>query len=188
MMISQKSTLSTALACLACALCFGSAFSACAQIVPLRRQTVAVVDPSMVLNDRGMKIEIYATTRVTLMTGPSGRSVIQSVQKASAESPISALQPGVLFNHSMQQYGYFSGEIALQLKGPRDGAGSSPSASLASLPGFARIGTTGTYVVRARNSAEFAQLLTDLNARTDLTWVEPTIIYGPAPSLGSAVQ
>ena len=74
----------------------------------------------------------------------------------------------------MQTQGYISGEIAFKVKGGGAFPGS-PSLN----PGLKQITKPAVYVVNARTPAEFIKVLKRLQARTDLEWVEPTVIYGP---------
>lgn len=100
---------------------------------------------------------------------------------ANADSAIGPLQLGVVFNHAMQQQGYISGEIAFKMK-----AGQMPSGFPSSLyAGLKKITNPDVYVVNTRTPAEFVTVLKRLQARGDLEWVEPTIIYGAAKTSAS---
>lgn len=134
-----------------------------------------VTDPSMVVVDRGSKLEIFPTKRASPVIDPATRAVIHHVTAvASSSTPIGPFQLGVVFNHALQQQGYITGEIAFKVK---SGRGFSGSASL--YPGLKLIVTPAVYVVYARTPAEFIAVLKRLQARSDLDWVEPTVTYGP---------
>jgi len=52
-------------------------------------------------------------------------------------------------------------------------------------PGLKKITNPEVYVVNARTPAEFMAVLKRLQARGDLEWVEPTVIYGSGKTGGS---
>src|SRR5258708_17766166 len=109
-----------------------------------------------------------------------GRRILHQVTRASASSPINDQHLGVVFNHTMQQQGYTTGEIAFQSKtgkAPADGT---------TLPGLKRLTAGGLYVVRARTPSEFVSLTKQLQARADVAWVEPVVIYGPSAGATSS--
>jgi hypothetical protein len=135
-----------------------------------------VADPSMVVVDRGSKLEVFPTKRAVAVTDGTGRMVVNHVVPASAESPIGSQQLGVVFNHAMQQQGYISGEITFQMKHGRTVTGLEP----ALYPGLKKITSPEVYAVNARTPAQFIKLLKRLQARSDLEWVEPSVNYGPA--------
>jgi hypothetical protein len=140
------------------------------------RELQPITDPSMVVMDRGSELEVLAQKRAVAATTGTGRMVAHRVFVAEPGSPISSKQLGVVFNHTMQQEGYISGEIAFQMKsGARLGR---PDPSL--YPGLKRITKPEVYVVYARTPAEFLDVLKRLQARPDLEWVEPTVVYGAA--------
>jgi hypothetical protein len=145
-----------------------------AELHPPARILQPIADTSMVVTDRGAKLEIYPTQRATPQLDPSSRVVSHYVVRASAAAAIGPGQLGVVFNHAMQTQGYISGEIAFKVKG---GGAFTGSASL--YPGLKQITKPAVYVVNARTPTEFIKVLKRLQARTDLEWVEPTVIYGP---------
>ena len=152
-----------------------------AQIQPPARVLQQVTNPANVIMDRGAKLEIFPTQRAVPGADSSGRESIQRVTTASADSGIGPLNLGVVFNHALQQQGYISGEIAFKMK-----AGLKLSAfSASSYPGLKRITNPEVYVVNTRTTAEFMAVLKRLQARGDLEWVEPTVIYGPSKTSGS---
>jgi hypothetical protein len=140
-----------------------------------QRNLKTVTDPSMVVIDRGAKLEVFPTKRATASLDSSGRRVIHHVAAANATAPIGPRQLGVVFNHAMQQQGYITGEIAFKAKD-----GHTFSGSPALYPGLKEITKPAVYVVNARTPAEFIKVLKRLQARSDLEWVEPTVTYGPS--------
>ncbi len=147
--------------------------TALADLRPPQRTLQPIVDPSMVVMDRGAKLEVLPTQRATASLDSSGRRVIHHVTIASASEPIGQHQLGVVFNPAMQARGYITGEIAFKMK-----AGSAFVGNRALYPGLKLITTPAVYVVNARTPAEFIKVLKRLQGRTDLEWVEPTVMYG----------
>ena len=145
-----------------------------ADLRPTPRTVQAIADPSMVVMDRGAKLEIFPTKRATQLSDGPNR-IIHHITTTSASAPISAHQLGVVFNHAMQQQGYISGEIAFKVK-----AGQPFSGNPALYPGLKEITKPAVYVVNARTPAEFIKVLKRLQSRSDLEWVEPTVTYGPS--------
>jgi len=135
-----------------------------------------VVDPSMVIIDRGAKLEIFPMKRALPQSDATGRVILQQVVAESANSMIGPTRLGVVFNHAMQQLGYVSGEIAFQMKPGLKLSG----LSSALYPGLKKITNPQVYVVNARTPAEFIAVLKRLQARDDLAWIEPTVTYGPS--------
>jgi hypothetical protein len=158
------------------------AVSAHAEMRPIARAVVPVADPTMVVDDRGTKLEILPDKRAAVGTDAVGRAAVQRVQVTSAETPFSRLHPGLVFNHAYQQYGYITGEIAFRLKG-----GGAPGADFPSslYPSLKKIGTLDMYAVTAPNPRVFLEVLKRLQARTDLDWVVPTVTYFPTNSPSS---
>ncbi len=147
-----------------------------ADLQPPPRNLQEVTDPSMVIMDRGAKLEIFPSKRATPRTDSTGRVIAHQVVASNAGSMIGPRHLGVVFNHAMQQQGYITGEITVKLK-----AGHSASALKSALyPGLKRITNPEVYVVNARTPSEFLQVLKSLHARSDLEWVEPTVEYGAA--------
>jgi len=156
---------------------------ALADLRPPQRTLQPITDPTMVVMDRGSKLEIFPAERATPSLDSSGRTVIHHVTVASASTPIGPHQLGVVFNHAMQQQGYITGEIAFKVKD-----GHTFSGSPALYPGLKEITKPAVYVVNARTPAEFIKVLKRLQARSDLEWVEPTVIYGAPARPAPAVQ
>jgi hypothetical protein len=149
---------------------------ALAQLTAPTRTLAPITDPTMIVIDRGSKLEVFPNQRAINMIDSTGRVVARQVSPAAADSPISVTNLGVVFNHAMQQQGYISGEIAFKMK-----AGPKLSGFSSSLyPGLKKITNPEVYVVNARTPAEFMTVLKRLQARGDLEWVEPTVIYGSA--------
>lgn len=159
---------------LSIALAIGS-LPAMAQMLPPARQLQAVSDPGMVVMDRGSQLEVLPLKRAQAVTDPARRMLVHRVFAAAPESAISARHLGVVFNHSRQEQGYFSGEIVFK---PRSGVRLG-HLDAAAYPGFRRIVKPDVYAVYARTPAEFLDTLKRLQGRSDLEWVEPTITYGP---------
>jgi hypothetical protein len=164
----NRLTLSTILMLMGC--------SAQAQLTAPVRTTAPISDPSMIVMDRGAKLEVIPTKRAVAMTDSAGRVVARQVTTSGADAAMDALSPGVVFNHAMQQEGYISGEITFMMKPGRQAIGFDPS----SYPGLKKITGPAVYAVNARTPTEFIELLKRLQARSDLEWVEPTVTYGGA--------
>ncbi len=152
-----------------------------ADLQPPTRVLQQVANSANVIVDRGAKLEVFPSQRAVAQLGLSGREVAHRILTASADSAINAQQLGVVFNHAMQQQGYISGEIAFKMKAGLKLSGFSSS----SYPGLKKITNPEVYVVNARTPAEFMTILKRLQARGDLEWVEPTVIYGPSKTSGS---
>jgi hypothetical protein len=158
------------------------AFSVNAQMRAAIRTVVPVTDPAMLVDDRGSKLEIFPTKRAAVGTDSAGRASVQRVDVESATTPFSRLQPGLVFNHAYQQYGYITGEIAFRLKGGGVPGADFPSALY---PNLKKVGTLDMYAVKVANPRMFLDVLKRLQARTDLDWVVPTVTYFPANSTAS---
>jgi hypothetical protein len=141
----------------------------------------AVADESMVVMDRGAKLEVLPTQRAIPQADRSGRAIAHRMVTARAADAIDPHRLGVVFNHAEQQQGYITGEIAFKMKADLIFTG-----SRALYPGLKRITTPEVYVVNARTPAEFIHVLKRLQARNDIEWVEPTVTYGAGPASGSA--
>ena len=113
-----------------------------AQLQPTPRVVQRVSDPSMVLDDRGTKLEVLPTSRATQQMASSGRQVVHSIFATSESAPINRQERGVVFNHSMQVQGYITGEIAFQMKNGVQAAGKLDPASY---PGLAKL-TVRTFI------------------------------------------
>lgn len=148
-------------------------FAAKGELLPPQPTIRAVADPSMVVVDRGAKLEVFPTKRAVPQEAATGRVVAHHVITARAADPIGSLRLGVVFNHAMQQQGYISGEIAFKVKN-----GHAFSGNPALYPGLKEITKPAVYVVNARTPIEFIKVLKRLQARSDLEWVEPTVTYG----------
>ena len=147
-----------------------------ADLRPPERTLQPVTDPSMIVLDRGAKLEVLATRRAMPRIDASGHSIAHRVVTSHADSPIGPNVLGVVFNHAMQQQGFISGEISFKMK-----AGHTPSALSATLyPGLKKVTNPEVYVVNARTPAEFLAVLKRLHARHDVEWAEPTVTYGPS--------
>jgi len=146
-----------------------------AQLQPTPRAIQAVSDPSMVIDDRGAKLEVLPGRRAAQQLASSGKQVIHSVFAASQSEPISPRQLGVVFNHAMQVQGYITGEIAFKMK---DGVQATDRLDPASYPGLAKLTDPNVYLVAARTPSEFVELVRRLQGRNDMEWVEPMVTYG----------
>lgn len=157
-------------ACLA-----GCAASTEAQIAPPVRATRAVVDPSMLFEERGQKLEIYPALRAT-PEAAAGVGMQHRIVQADASAPMNPRSLGVVFNHALQVQGFLTGEITFKPKGevaPAD-------LDAASYPGFKKITNPNVYEVVAASPKQFVALLNRLKARSDLEWVEAVVVYGAA--------
>jgi hypothetical protein len=153
-----------------------------ADLRPSQSPPQPITDPSMVVTDRGAKLEILANERAMTTVDNSGFRVLRRTIVPNAGVPIGPNQLGVVFNHAMQAHGYISGEITFKVKtGP-----AFPSQNLQLYPGLKLIIARYVYAVTARTPAEFIRVLKQLQARTDLDWVEPTVIYGTVAAPNTA--
>jgi hypothetical protein len=159
----------------------GCAMPIDAQIVPQVRAKQAVVDSTMVFEDRGQQLEVYPTLRATpdVVAGKPG--VQHKLSIAGEGAPIGPRNLGVVFNHALQIQGFLTGEIAFKPKGVGPPAGF----DAASYPGLVKLTNPNTYVVVASTPAEFMVLFNRLKSRGDLEWVEAIVIYGVAANQAS---
>ena len=146
-----------------------------AQLQPTPRVIRTVSDSSMVIDDRGAKLEVFPAMRAAQQMASSGKQVIHSVFAASQSEPISPRQLGVVFNHAMQVQGYITGEIAFKMK---DGVQATDRLDPASYPGLAKLTNPNVYLVVAKTPSEFVELVKRLQGRNDMEWVEPVVTYG----------
>src|SRR4051812_34763055 len=147
-----------------------------AQKKPRSQPRNPVADPNMVVDDRGTKLEVLPAERAEPRVASSGRQILHSISQTHPAEPVSPARLGVVFNHAMQVYGYFTGEIAFKVKG------GAAAADLASYPGFAKLTGPDVYLVVARTPAEYVDFIKQLQNRSDLEWVEPIVVYG-APQM-----
>jgi hypothetical protein len=150
--------------------------AALADLRPSQHTLQPVTDPSMVVMDRGSKLEVLATERAMAAVDRSGARVLQRKVVASSDAPISPNQLGVVFNHAMQAHGYITGEITFKVKAGR--ALTTQSSQL--YPGLKLIVAPSVYAINTRTPAEFIRVLKRLQGSTDLLWVEPTVTYEAA--------
>lgn len=152
-----------------------------AELRPSDKTLKGISDPTMVVQDRGAKLEVYPTRRAVAVSDPAGRIKLHHVTMTHADTPIGPRQLGVVFNHAMQQLGYISGEISFKMLPGQ------PVASLSAtlVPGLRRVTEPDVYAVYTRTPAEFLRVLRRLQSRKDLEWVEPTITYGPNDSIAT---
>lgn len=160
----------------------GCAMPIDAQIVSQVRAKQAVVDSTMVFEDRGQQFELYPTLRATpaVVAGKAGSQ--HQLSAAGKGAPIGPRHLGVVFNHALQIQGFLTGEITFKPKGDGPPVGF----DAASYPGLAKLTNPNTYVAVASSPAEFLALFNRLKSREDLEWVEAIVIYGAAtdaPSL-----
>ncbi|MBL8347050.1 MAG: hypothetical protein JNN03_16545 [Rubrivivax sp.] len=155
-----------------------------AQIVPSIRHKPAVVDSTMVFEDRGQRLEVFPTLRAT-PTSVSGKPAVQHKLSVAGEgTPIGPGHLGVVFNHALQVQGFLTGEIAFKPKGDGPPAGF----DAASYPGLAKLTNPNTWIVVASTPGEFLALFNRMKARTDLEWVEAVVIYGTAAQGAPSAQ
>ena len=133
-----------------------------------------VTDPSLVIKDRGSKLEVLANKRATARKVSSGKSVL-AVYAASKSQAINPQQLGVVFNHSLNLEAYITGQIAFKMKGELQADGDFDPLSY---PGLTKLTNPNVYLVVASTPSEFVALVSRLKARTDLEWVEPIVTYG----------
>jgi hypothetical protein len=153
-----------------------------ADLRPSQRELQPVIDPAMVVMDRGAKLEILASERATATMDSSGHRVLHRKRVANAAASIGSRQLGVDFNHPMQMHDYITGEIAFKVK-----AGQTFTTQDSQLyPGLKVVASPSVCVVATRTPAEFIQVLKRLQGRADLDWVEPTVTYEPAAAPNSA--
>jgi len=152
-----------------------------AQLEPRSTTTRSVTDPSMVIDDRGSKLEVLPTTRAIQQMSASGAEVVSVMISTSQSTPIGPQQLGVVFNHAMQAQGYITGEIAFKMMGSLEPTtGFDP----ASYPGLKKLTDPNIYLVVAATPHEFVEVTKRLQDRTDIEWVEPIVTYNvqqPAP-------
>ena len=91
----------------------------------------------------------------------------------TAKDPIDANTLGVLFNRSMQTFGYFNGEIVFKVKvGQRVkkiNAAGQTEAQLVTHP--------DVYAIMTHSAEAFLLTLRELQKRSEVQWVEPTVRY-----------
>jgi hypothetical protein len=140
------------------------------------RTIAPVTDPSMVVIDRGARLEVFPTKRAVPSADSAGRAITHRIVAARADAAIGPQNLGVVYNHAMQQQGYISGEIVFKMKAGRTVEGFNPSL----YPGLKKITNPEVYVINTRTPAEFLKALRRLQSRHDLEWVEPSVSYGLA--------
>ena len=148
--------------------------AACAQLRAPTRQLPPIADQTMTINDRGAQLEVLPSQRAIPQADPARQRTMHRLVRAKASSPMGPATLGVVYNHAMQETGFITGEITFQVKG-----GGAFSGSPAQYPGLKLITRPAVYAVYARTPAEFIQLMNTLKSRSDLAWVEPTVLYGP---------
>ena len=154
-----------------------------AQLHPTPRVIQKISDLTMVIDDRGAKLEVIPTSRAVQTMASSGKQIIHSVFPASESAPISPRQLGVVFNHAMQVQGYITGEIALKMK---NGTQATEVLDPASYPGLVKLTNPNVYLVVARTPGEFVDLVKRLQGRADMEWVEPVVTYGTVQGVPDA--
>ena len=150
------------------------ALPALADLHPLPTTRRAVADLTNVLDDRGVKLEVYPTRRAIPQLNATTHAVQHHVIAAKAADTIGPRQLGVVFNHAMQQQGSITGEIAFQLKAGLYGGLQS---RLYRAEADRRL--LGVYVVNAGTPAEFMAVTKRLQGNSSVEWVEPIVQYGP---------
>lgn len=129
-----------------------------------------IADKSMVITDRGQKLEVYPTFRAKPEL--SGSHVRYRVSSTDADSPVGSTNMAVAFNHTMLTECFLTGEIAFQMK---DGAALS-GLDPADYPNLVKV--ANHYDITAGTPAESVKLFNRLKARTDLAWVQVVVRYG----------
>jgi hypothetical protein len=164
----KRHTLTLALALV----CGAGLLGAQVSIPPIKSQPV--VDPTMLVEDRGQKLEIFPTVRASTELASNGRTVVHRLRSAPVNSILGPRSLGVLYNHTIEAQGFLTGEITFQPTAdelPSDFRGDD-------YPGLKKIVEPNTYEVVARTPSELMALLATLKARTDLQWVELFVNYG----------
>jgi len=143
----------------------------------------AVRDPTMVVEDRGQKLEFLPTLRAAPEMMSGGRIVVHRLTIARADAPFAQKSLGVVYNHTIQAQGFLTGEITFSPK-----AGTLPAdIQTAGYHGLKKIVPPNVYEVVARTPAELKALFGSLKARSDLEWVEIPINYGISANSAFAV-
>jgi len=159
------------------------AMQAFAQLPAPSPATQPVRDPTMVVEDRGQKLEFLPTLRATPEIMSGGRIVVHRLKVVPANAPFAARSLGVVYNHTIQAQGFLTGEITFSPKGSRLAADLQAS----SYHGLKKIVEPNVYEVLARTPAELKSMFAALKARSDLEWVEIPINYGVAANNAFAV-
>ena len=158
-----------------------SATTSLGQVRAPARALQSVTDPSMVIDDRGAKLEILPTKRATPRADGSGRTASHQVVASNSSDPIGPHQLGVVYNHALQQQGFITGEITFKMKRGHTAEAFDPTL----FPRLALIVKPGLYAVNAQSPAQFIAVFKRLQARSDIEWVEPTINYTAASTAPS---
>lgn len=157
--------------------------SARAQLPVAPRASQAVVDPAMVVEDRGQKLEIFPTVRASPEASSDGRAVVQRLSAAAVDTELGPRSLGVVYNHTIGAQGFVTGEITFQPRSDALPADMRPDA----FPGLRKIVDPNVYEVAARTPSELVSLLSTLKARTDLEWVELFVHYGVSANSAASV-
>ena len=156
-----------------------------AQMPIAPRMVQPVVDPTMIVEDRGQKLEIFPTVRASPELASNGRTVLQRLSAADVATVLGPRSLGVVYNHTLGAQGFVTGEITFKPRGDALPADMTPDAH----PGLVKVVNPNVYEVVARTPAELMSLLTALKARTDLEWVELFVHYGvTANSVASVLK
>lgn len=145
-----------------------------AQLRLPQRNLQPVKDPAMVLIDRGARLEVLPTQRLVTALDATSHHMVRRPTQTSSSTPLDAGHLGVVFNHALQRQGYITGEIAFKVKNGRSFEG-------IQYPGLRQVLAPSLYVVNARTPTEFIRLVKELQSRTDLEWVQPTVSYATPP-------
>ncbi|MGH8201620.1 MAG: hypothetical protein ACREVO_14875 [Steroidobacteraceae bacterium] len=158
-----------------------TAIPALAQLRPPVPVPRAILNQNLVIEDRGARLEVLPAVRATPAMDPATGRVRQFVNKSAATSRIDQRHLGVVFNHTMQQQGYVTGEIAFMMK-----AGHTPTGDRSVYPGLRKLTASGLYEVVAHTPAQFVAVTKALQRRSDIAWVEPIVIYGASGGTSAA--
>lgn len=156
--------------------------AAFAQLSPPVRPRAVVSNSAMVIEDRGAKIEVLPNERATTAVDAASGRTVHRLQRAAATAPMNDERLGVVFNYTMQQQGYATGEIAFMMR-----PGATPDTGSGNFPGLKRLTASGLYIVRATTPAQLVSLTKELQSNHRVAWVEPIVVYAssePAPSDG----
>jgi hypothetical protein len=142
-----------------------------------------VRDPTMVVEDRGQKLEFFSTLRASPEVMSGGRVVVHRIKAARADAPFGPKALGVVYNHTIQVQGFLTGEVSFK---PKESALPADIES-AGYHGLKKIVEPNIYVVVARTPAELKAMFAALKARNDLEWVEIPVNYGISANSATAV-
>jgi len=135
------------------------------------KQQRAVQDPSMVIEDRGTKLEVLPTLRAIQVDAAPERKIVRSAASA-ALSPSAGF--GIIRNHTRGVDAVYTGEIAFQAKQTLD---LEHGTEWSELPGIRKLTQTNVYLVTATSPQEFVRLTKLIATKPEVDWVQPVVLY-----------